>query len=135
MRDLPLAITMSVLLLAPALASSPIAAQSQSDSVSLRAGLKVRILGTSLGSGWHEGRLVRMEVTGAGECFAFEPAAPSHIAAITLDSSDSLEVWLGHASTDSSVARADTTRPQGQWVGVSRSRWHSLSLGCRTPGR
>jgi len=125
----------TILLLAPPLASGPAVAQAQSDSVPLAAGVKVRVHGTSLGAGWHEGRLVQMEITGAGDCLAFQPAAPSHIAGMMLDATDSLEVWVRHASTDSSVVRGDTTPTQGQWVGVSRTRWQTVSLGCRKPGR
>ncbi len=134
MRGVPLALTSTILLLAPVLAPGSLAAQGRSDSLPLAAGTRVRVQGTSLGSGWHDGHLVQLTVTGTGDCLAFSPAAPSRVAAILLNASDSLEVWVQPRSTDSSVARADTTGVQGQWVGVSHARRQALSLGCRRSG-
>jgi hypothetical protein len=131
MTRLPLAVIIAVPLLAPGLTSNPLVAQAGADSVPLSAGTRVRVQGTFLGRGWHDGHLVELAVTGAGNCLAFEPAGSSRVAAMLLNASDSLEVWVPGTPSDASVARSDTTPAPGQWIGISRSRRAALSSGCR----
>lgn len=111
----------------------PHSANAQADSAVLARNLPARVRYSPLGPGWHEGRLVGMSVSNAGECLAFGPAAPSQLVGVSLDGVDSLEVFVPMTRPDSGGASRVTSGAQGKWLGVPRFRRDSLAAGCVRP--
>lgn len=105
-------------------------AQAPSDSVAIAPNAKIRVNTRILGAGWHEGTLARISLSNGDECLGFSPTARSDLRAVTIDGSDSLEVWVPDNRAESAMAKRDTVRARGAWIGVSRERIRALSKGC-----
>lgn len=105
-------------------------AQAASDSVAIAANAKARVSARFLGAGWHEGTLARISLSSGGDCFGFAPTARTDIGAVTIDGTDSLEVWVPGTESQSAIPQRDTVRTPGKWIGVPRTRVQSLSKGC-----
>jgi len=105
-------------------------AQAPSDSIAIAVNAKVRVNARFLGTGWHEGTLARISLSSGDECFGFAPTARTDIGAVTIDGTDSLEVWVPGTQPRSAIPQRDTVRTPGKWIGVPRTRIQSLSKGC-----
>lgn len=114
-----------------AVAANVATAHAQADSVALDRAAKVRVQAAALGPGWHEGQFVTMRIVhGADEirsCLSFAPTQAAGISGMTLNATDSLEVWVAANSTH---AGADSTSTAGRWVPVPRWQLQEWGRGC-----
>ena len=124
-------ISLTTLLVLPLLAASPGAAQQ--DSIPLRDITKVRVLAPRLGTGWHEGGLVTVHLSGdgaqMGSCLSFAPTELTMLGAMSLPLADSVEVWMPAPSP------ADSSAARGEWVALPRWQIAAIGASCRGPGR
>lgn len=98
-------------------------AQTSPDTLPIAPYTRARAKVAELGPDWQVGRVLKISVSGVGECLAFSPDNPSKISMVTLNATDSLEVAVPGAQPNPDRA-VDT------WIGIPPARLKYLSRGC-----